>query len=453
MTVKKIIASEVITLDSDVIKGGGTDVTEQLQAILDEALTCGGVHLVMDGAALVSSLRVHSNTTIECLNLACGFFQKEQSNRGIISNLCDDLGDAIYGMGLKNITLKGGTYNQNCANQEHHLTAKKGTQLEELFAGMSPVFGLEFYGVENLTIRDLHIRDFRTYAVHIAGFKNVLIENVWLDLPGRMHANNQDGFHFAGPGQYLTIKNVGGRVGDDFMNIGPDELDKKSSITDVIVDGVYHDDADQSIRLLSRGTGRLDRVTIRNVTGTYRSFGFYINCWYPDGTYGNFGNIFIENIDLRAVKPNYDYREPMLFSVGGNIECLTVKNLRHHLPYDNRSLFELGLPYYNFLTELPDDNRQKLGTVIIDGLTVIEEGDNAKDAEYIRVFYPIDRLILREVLVLKSGEEKSGHLVSFKMKGELGDLVMHDVMTKGFKGNISEPEKVKRIISQAVTEE
>jgi len=32
-------------------RGGGTDATEALQAALDEALACGGVRLLMDGAA------------------------------------------------------------------------------------------------------------------------------------------------------------------------------------------------------------------------------------------------------------------------------------------------------------------------------------------------------------------------------------------------------------------
>lgn len=74
MKIKTIIASQVATLDSNVYTGGGTDVTKELQAALDEALVCGGVHLIMDGAALISGLKVHSNTTIECLSRDCGFF-------------------------------------------------------------------------------------------------------------------------------------------------------------------------------------------------------------------------------------------------------------------------------------------------------------------------------------------------------------------------------------------
>lgn len=65
---KKIIASEIAVLDSNVNTGGGTDVTDKLQAALDEAPLCNGVHLVVDGAALVKGLKLHSNTIIECIS-------------------------------------------------------------------------------------------------------------------------------------------------------------------------------------------------------------------------------------------------------------------------------------------------------------------------------------------------------------------------------------------------
>ena len=453
MNIKKIIASEIATLDSNVYTGGGTDVTANLQAALDEALTCGGVHLVIDGAALVSTLRVHSNTTIECLSYDCGFFQKANSNIGILSNV----GDSPYQANLRNVTLIGGTYNQNCAEQEHHVCGDKPTPYPH-FANRDRrlVFALEFYGIENLTVRDIHIRDFRTFGFTVGGFQNVYIENVWFEMSGDKyrHAQNQDGFHFWGPGRFLTVKNVGGTVGDDFMNIGPDEADWESSITDVLVDGVFLDDADQGIRLLSRKNGRLDRVTIQNVTGTYRTFGFYINPWFAEGgNYGNFGNITFENIDLRAVGVDYFYHDPFLFSIGGNIECMTFRNITDHNPSDNRTLFELGLPYENLQVEIPADNKPKMGTFIIDGLTITGSGDAAKGAECIRVFEKVDRLVLRHVLASKDNSEKNGHLIAFQKDGAIDELVMHDVIARGFDRMIDQPEKIGNIIAHTVTEE
>ena len=79
-------ASKYAILDSDVVHGGGTDDTASLQALLDKAKTEGGIRLVMDGAALVRGLKLHSNTTIECLGANCGFYLQDHANRPILTN-------------------------------------------------------------------------------------------------------------------------------------------------------------------------------------------------------------------------------------------------------------------------------------------------------------------------------------------------------------------------------
>lgn len=40
----------------------------------------GGLRLIMDGAALIRGLRVHSDTSIECLDDDCGFFPADGSD-------------------------------------------------------------------------------------------------------------------------------------------------------------------------------------------------------------------------------------------------------------------------------------------------------------------------------------------------------------------------------------
>ena len=75
-----VIASEAgAKLDSDVTKGGGTDDTALIQSILDRAPKLGSLKLVVDGPILVKGLKVHSNTTIECLTSDCGFFLADHS--------------------------------------------------------------------------------------------------------------------------------------------------------------------------------------------------------------------------------------------------------------------------------------------------------------------------------------------------------------------------------------
>jgi hypothetical protein len=446
MKIETVFASSVAKLDSNVKSGGGTDLTTKLQEILDRAKDGDGIRLIMDGAALVSQLFVYSNTIIECLTKDCGFYQIAQSNCAIITNA----NWSTKNLSTRNITLVGGTYNQNCKNQKHDISWPENWYKCPAPGERKNVVTLEFYGVENITVRDMTICDFRTYAFLVGAFKNVLIENVWLDLPNYMPYQNQDGFHFWGPGQFLTVKNVGGRVADDFMNIGPDEIDKISSITDVLIDGVFLDDADQGIRLLSRGKGRLDRITIRNVTGTYTSYGFYINPWYREESYGNYGNIFIENIDMRQIRATYDYRPAVLFCIGGNIECITFKNIRHHNPSDNRSLFDFGLPFSDLNNEWETfKKRPRLQTLIIDGLTIIE--DKPKDTSYIQIFDKIENLILKNVILIRDGgENASGYLISMKEHGYISSAILSYIQTRGLNEIIFGTDKIESLITDNI---
>ena len=453
--IRTVYASTVASLDSDVRTGGGTDDTAVIQSLLDIARDEGGVHLIVDGAALVSHLTVYSNTTIECLSGDCGFYQMDDSNCAIVTNAHWDR----HVIRDRNITLVGGTYNQNCLHQAHHQPFPEDFNYQDDAFGKDHwTFAIEFYGVENLLMRDMTILDFRTFCVTVGNFRRVTLERVWVDLPNRMHAQNQDGFHFWGPGQFLTVRDCGGRVGDDFMNIGSDETDLVSSITDVLVDGIFHDEADQSIRILSRGTGLVDRVTIRNVQGSYRSYGFYINSWFPDKTMGNFGDIFIENVNLTHTKPNYTHRVPMLFSIGGDIRCLTLKNIRHEHPIDARAIAEIGLPFHTTTPKTigsyvyPAGRPPIIKNLIIDGLTVLENGQS-EGMEQLQVFGEVGNMIVKNVLCVKdAGVPRSGELVSIKPRGHVGNLVLEGITALGLDALVTGEQRADDVIKSNVTE-
>ena len=422
---KKIYASDYARLDSDVYTGGGTDDTEVLQKLLDKATEWGHLHLVMDGAALIRGLKLHSNTTIECMDKSCGFYLADDSNCALIINA-----DADYNhIRTHNISLIGGTYNQNCLHQEHHtiLDHEDGLMFRPEAGGGQVekwTIALEFYGIEYLNIRDVTVRNQRTFAVTIGNFKYVNVENTYIDLPDLMDYGNQDGFHFWGPGQFLTVRNVGGRTGDDFINIGPDECDSVSSITDVLIDGVMLDDAWQGIRMLSRDKGRLDRVTVRNVTGTYRSYGFYINPWFP-GKFGNFGSIFFENIDLQPIQRNCYEPDPFLFLIGADIERITLKNI-HWNAYDNREIIYLGKAYYDDAHFDYTNYKPRIREFTLDGLQI---SDNREEntAEYIKVDCKIDSFILRDTDVNTTG----GKLIVTKPYAEVKNMLIDRTYVQG----------------------
>jgi hypothetical protein len=422
-------------LDSNVISGGGTDDTEVLQAVLDRAEELGGLHLVMDGTALVRGLHIHSNTTIECLNQSCGFFLAAQSNCSIVQNAHLDFKVRHD----RNISLIGGTYNHNCPEQVHHVTR----EASERWITDRWVIGLEFYGVENLLLRDVTIRNQRTFGILVANWYRVHMENITIDLPDRVHAENQDGIHFWGPGQFLTMRNIQGCAGDDFLALAPDENDLVSSITDVLIDGVFLSDADQGIRLLSRAEGRLDRVVIRNVTGSYRSFGFYINPWFP-GTGGNYGNIVIDTVDLRHTDPDYTYTTPFLFRIGGKHECLTLRNIYHHQPWDGRAVIEIDRPFY---VEEENGPVTDITSLVIDGLHIQEDSDRAADARYITIGDKVRMLVLRDVEVIRSEDvPQQGYLIETKEGAEVSTLILNGVNVNRMRSLVNHQKGKFRVI-------
>ena len=402
---KTVYASEAgVILDSDVYTGGGTDQTAVIQEILDLAGEWGRLYFVMDGAALVSkTLRVHSNTTVFCPDKSCGFFLADGSDCSVISN--KTWGD-YHELKDHDIAIIGGVYNNNSPGQVHD-RPKPGKEPGPLSEW---VFGMEWYGVENLTLKDFSIVDQRTFACTLAGWKHLLIENVHIDRRVRTDHQNQDGIHLFGPGKHAVLRNVYGNSGDDFIAVAPDEVDLKSDITDVIIDGVYLDDADQGIRILSREKGRVDRLTIKNVSGTYRSYGFIINPWF-EGSGGHYGNIVFENVDLRPMKNNYDYSHPFLFKLGGNIESLTLKGIYHHRPEFNHRFAVIGGAYNR---DKPRDevNPTSIERLIVDGLYIDEENPEAcQEAYFDIVGADVGLISLDNVIISRPKVEDKGSLV------------------------------------------
>jgi len=149
---------------------------------------------------------------------------------------------------------------------------------------------------------------------------------------------------------------------------------------------------------------------IRNVTGTYRSFGFYISPWLtqdlrpkymkrkPTGE-RDFGHIVFDTIDLRHKEPNYHYTPPFLFHLDGRVDSLTLHNLHHHEPIDNRPLVHVL-------------KTGVVGALTIHGLTVSEEEDHAADARYIQVEGRVENLTVRDAQLRRAREvPKQGCLV------------------------------------------
>ena len=439
MTTKTVKASELgAKLNSNVDFGGGTDDTAIIQAFLDEAKSGEtSVCLIMDGAALITGIKVYSNTTIHALNDSCGFYLADGSNCPVITN-----GNQSYKGEIRdvNILLEGGVYNQNCLNQEKIVLKPEG----EGYCGEKPigfadqkldsqdmVVAVLFAGVKNLKLIDITIRDQRNYAGMFRNWENILCDNILIDLPNKRHHENQDGLHFHGPGKDLTIKNLRGSASDDFIALAPDEVDWESSITDVLIDGVQLRDADQGIRLLCCHNGRLDRVVIKNVTGTYRSFGFFINpftnCGVNKGA--GYGNITIDTLNLLSTGIDYDYTEPFIIRAGGHIEALSIKNIQNVNPENARYLVDVGLRYCTDDCAIPEsDPQSEIGSLLIDGINSYENTPIAADTDFIRIHSGnVRALTVKNVNVVREDCCRGGKLVHVCKDANIETFNLSDV--------------------------
>lgn len=436
-----LYASDYAMLDSNVLTGGGTDDTAALQALLDQAEESGGLRLIMDGAALVTGLRVYPNTTIECLDTSCGFFLRDGSNDAILKNAHWDLEEIRD----NNITLIGGTYNHNCRGQQHDVEIPPEYRRFPCFSDRYWVMGFVFFGVQNLIMRDVTIRNQTTFALLAANWEDVWMENIRIELPDHQDCQNQDGLHFWGPGRNLTLRGISGESGDDFIALAPDEHDFVSNITDVLIDCVTLKGADQGIRLLSCGTGRLDRVLIRNVTGTYKSFGFIINPWVESNG-GNYGNIVFDGINLNPLTPNYTYMEPFLFKLGGNIDSLVLKNIYHIQPEQSHRILEAGLPY--------DGSRRtgdstRINSLLIDGLHILDNSETQKETDYIYLDCPAKQVVIRNTEVLG---RKGSCLVKTGPDAVIDTLVLSQISAQNLEAILSDENGTVHLLREnAVT--
>jgi len=268
-------------------------------------------------------------------------------------------------------------------------------------------------GVEQVLMRDVSITDSRTFFVYLTNWRRVVFENIYINLSDSLKPSNQDGLHIQGPGEFLSIRNLQGKAFDDMVALNNDDLqgDWNSSgefvragtgtfgkyagigpVSDVDIDGVQADDCAQVIRILSRAS-RLDRVSIRNVKGTYRDFGVWITPYFREG--GNIGRLEFENINLRpAGQRAYDYVPAFLFWLAGKMEQVTLKNISSHAPIDDRPLVWIQ----------PD---AKIDRLLIDGLNVHDPRKDPGRALLIRADGRIKLMQVRDVVVQRPNATSS----------------------------------------------
>jgi len=368
-------------LNSDLRTGGGTDDTSALQAVLDRAAHGTPVHLVIDGAALVSGLNVYGNTTVECIN-GGGLYLKDGSSRSIIRNVHRSR-DAIVD---ERITVRGCFLNGNRWNQPSAMLtgpwSEGGTIPSNKEADGSFLTGLQFLGVNDLRIEQVTLWNIRAFGALIGNANRIEIKSVTIDYGAApddsRNYGNTDGLHFKGPLRYLTIDGLKVRTADDAIAFNANDCDSddltthncfgpyvgQGPITDVTVNNIQLMDTVWGIRLLS-SSERIDRVNINNVTGSVR--GAYVanisHFVIPTGR-GNFGSISINDV-------NVDRSMPTPWLTKQLMEWVTDRALEEEFN-DGR------LPFISVNSQIEDLSLQNIQTRAADARPILRFGPDAK---------------------------------------------------------------------------
>jgi len=307
---------------------------DKLQSLLDQG---GEVYIPGGDYVIAKTLKIGSNTRLHLAHDAV-IHLADGANCVMLEN------EALHVHGKNSrITVTGGTWDGNNANQQRGQPGKIWTIEEDCFyAGIL----MRFVGVDHFALTDTVLKDPESYSVLIADVRYFTVEHITFD--HNLLRPNMDGVHVNGPARFGYIHDIKGATNDDLvaLNAGEDVLwlHDGLDITDVEVDGLYADCGYTAVRLLS-SNGDLRNVSISNIFGTYRFYAvsFTHHDLHPGAP------VLLENVTISNVyaskptwmpdpektfyyQPSHQYyaqREPLLwFAKGITARNVTLSNIR-----------------------------------------------------------------------------------------------------------------------------
>lgn len=235
-----------------------------------------------------STILVPGGTTWK-LHDGAKMFLMDGSDCAIVSNLNKTTPSSMTVVDSM-ITISGGQWFGNGDNQVKFMT--DGT----------PVVGFLFSGVRNLSFSPKYIYNTQTYAVFCSNVSHSQFHNINID-QGVYNPplHNQDGLHFNGPADHISITNCILKTFDDAIAFNTQDVPQgpwltEGDITDILISDIILNETRKGIRLLS-ATSLMDRVIVNNITGTATDNLLEVSA-YGLGD-GNFGDITISNVNVK----------------------------------------------------------------------------------------------------------------------------------------------------------
>ena len=236
------------------------DDTSKIQTLLDgenkDIFLHDGIYEISD------TLIIHSNTRLRLSHNAVIRLRDHAACYMLQNDLC---GTKKFN---QNITIEGGTWDGNNENQPQR--GKRGDAFPYVIGHI-----MRLDGVENLTLRDITYKDPICFSMQIINLNKFTVENITFD--HNLQNPNMDGVHVQGPAKNGCIRNIKGATNDDLIALNCNDCYRtfeqedvsSGDIENVVIDGVYGENAFTGIRLLSCGS-ELRNISIRNIFGTYR---------------------------------------------------------------------------------------------------------------------------------------------------------------------------------------
>lgn len=190
----------------------------------------------------------------------------------------------------ENIEIYGGIWNCNNMNQ---LPNPEQTE------GFGPYGytgdGMLFYGVKNIKLSSLTVKDPVHYGITFDRVSYFTIEDIAFDYNlGNPMAINMDGIHFNGNCHFGKIHNLKGACYDDMVALNAHE-GSRGPITNIKIDGLFAERCHSAVRLLTVSDD-VENIHISNVYGTYYQYCIGLTKYYPGETSGSFREICIDHI-------------------------------------------------------------------------------------------------------------------------------------------------------------
>jgi len=367
---------------------------EGIQALLDTHTSVVCLPVPKNCYRIDKTLRIHAGQTLK-LDSETVIKLLPESNCFMLTNDPQD--------GTHDISVEGGIWDFNNLEQRNPIrdpiyseARKKGISHRDgnpntVVRYSDNYFGsiMRFRGVKRLNITGITYKDPITYCLQMAETTYFTVENIRFDMNyGNPIPMNMDGVHLDGGCQYGFIHNIQGTCYDDVVALNADD-GHDGPISDIVIDGVFADNALRGVRLLSTKSP-VSRISMSRIYGTYYQNAVLIGYFYPfSGIRGKFDHIVIRDefasqaprLPIYQKRPEYQFA---LMEVCGEVD---VTSLQIDCAHRKEECADIEM--------LKVEKRARIGTLSVSHAS--QENLTGKEYPMITIDGHVDKLILNDI--------------------------------------------------------